>query len=300
MLVLAIIIVMSVGYAVAQMGMMRGGHMMSGMHDYAPANYNPSRFSEAMRISRGGQLYDDWWKATVDSEKPSKDHPLWKLQDTNRRTGYDTYRCKECHGWDYRGKDGAYGKGSHYTGFKGVLDASKKMSHKELEAVLKGAANKDHDFSGYLTIADISDLALFLNKGLADTARFVDGNGDPVHGNVNAGAYLFNANCTLMCHGNQGTMINFGNADKPEFVGTVASGNPWEFIHKVRSGQPGTKMPSAIMNGWTDREIRDVLAYARTLPADAAKGRQGSRMMGMMHSNGTYTGKTRGFGPLMR
>ena len=59
-------------------------------------------------------------------------------------------------------------------------------------------------------------------------------------------------------------MINFGDAQKPEFVGTVANKNPWEFIHKVRAGQPGTKMFSGIINNLSDKDLLDLLAYART------------------------------------
>ena len=36
------------------------------------------KIDELLRISRGGQLYDDWWKATIDTEKPKKDYELWK------------------------------------------------------------------------------------------------------------------------------------------------------------------------------------------------------------------------------
>ncbi len=66
------------------------------------------------RIQRGGQLYDHWIKAKG-VETPAGDHPLWALQTTNTRRGTDTWRCKECHGWDYLGKEGAYGSGSHPT-----------------------------------------------------------------------------------------------------------------------------------------------------------------------------------------
>src|SRR3990172_1061139 len=75
---------------------------------------------------RGGLLYDEWWVVIAEDEAeahmaegPATDHPLWKTQTTNTRTGADTWRCKECHGWDYKGVDGAYGSGSHQTGFKG-------------------------------------------------------------------------------------------------------------------------------------------------------------------------------------
>ena len=134
--------------------------------DYSPIRPSKENLTEEMRISRGGQLYDNWWKATTEAKKPQDDHPLWKLQDTNKRKGYSTYRCKECHGWDYRGEEGAYSKGSHFTGFDGVYMASQKMSVEELEGVLKGSTNKDHDFSGYLSEEYITDLALFLKKGV--------------------------------------------------------------------------------------------------------------------------------------
>ena len=78
-IIIALIIIM-VFFTVtwAQMrGMMRGG-----MHDISPISpiqYQQERFSEEMHISRGGQLYDDWWRTTVDTVKPGKDHPLWKM-----------------------------------------------------------------------------------------------------------------------------------------------------------------------------------------------------------------------------
>ena len=260
------------------------------------------RFNELIRISRGGQLYDNWWKTTVDTEKPKGDHPLWKKQTTNKRSGYDTFRCKECHGWDYRGKDGAYGKGSHRTGFKGVHEAAGKMPVEELEKINKGIPLKEHDYSKLVRDADIADLAIFLKKGLIDTTSLVNDNGVPKGGNTRTGSYIFRRNCTHMCHGVAGTAINFGEADKPEFVGTIASENPWEFIHKVRAGQPGTTMPSAIINEWSEKDIIDLLAYARTLPKDTSEigwwrgfwGGMGHHRM--MHED-YRPGSGRGFGP---
>ncbi|HET7087304.1 MAG TPA: hypothetical protein VFL17_01505, partial [Anaerolineae bacterium] len=107
---------------------------------------------------RGGQLYDTWWAvAPMEEEEhkegeeheaagPTTDQPLWKTQTTNTRTGEETWRCKECHGWDYRGVDGAYGSGSHKTGFVGIFNAQSKPAA-ELLAILKGSTNPDHDFS---------------------------------------------------------------------------------------------------------------------------------------------------------
>lgn len=295
------VLLVSNSFVWAQMG----GMMKGGMHDISPIQYSRESFNEDMHISRGGQLYDNWWKTTTNTDKPEADHPLWKTQTNNKRSGYSTYRCKECHGWDYLGKDGAYGKGSHYTGFVGVYGVSQKMSMKELEVALKGATNKDHDFSKYISNDDISDLALFMKKGLTDTNKYVKIDGTPTKGNYNIGKNLFMNNCTHMCHGGDGTTINFGDKEKPEFIGTVANKNPWELIHKVRMGQPGTKMPSALINRWSEEDISNILTFARTLPTETPKtgwfrrimGRMG---MGMGHHE-PYTPKEhRGFGPLTK
>lgn len=300
---IAFIILILLGTTVC--AQMRKG-MMGGTRQPFPQQYMPGQerwFDEQLHLVRGGQLYDDWWRTTVDTVKQESDHPLWQKQNTNKRKGYDTYRCKECHGWDYRGKDGAYGKGSHYTGFIGVYEAGKKMSIKELEAALKASTNKDHGFSRYISEVDIADLVLFMGKGLIDARNFVNNEGIPVGGNIRTGSYLFRRNCMHMCHGGSGTGINFGDSEKPEFVGTVAYKNPWEFIHKVRLGQPGTRMPSAILNEWSEKDILDLLSFARTLPRDASDigwfSRLGRGMMGFMHNRDFAPGRGRGFGPTL-
>jgi thiosulfate dehydrogenase len=52
-------------------------------------------------------------------------------------------------------------------------------------------------------------------------------------------------------------------------VGTLAADNPWEFIHKVRVGQPGVAMPAAVDSGWSSQDLVDLLSYAQTLPTEA-------------------------------
>ncbi len=234
--------------------------------EYAPMKYEGTEITEDMRISRGGQLYDNWWRTSDKTKKPDDDHLLWNRQSTNKRDGYSTWRCKECHGWDYRGSDGVYGTGSHFTGFQGVYKASGMMTLKELDASLRGSTNKDHDFTGHLNDDDISDLALFLKKGIVDLVAFINTDGLSLNGDGESGQILFTKNCMTECHGPDGTAINFGNNEKPEYIGTLAVKNPWEFIHKVRAGQPGTRMSSGIINRWDDRDMRNLLAYAQTLP----------------------------------
>jgi cytochrome c553 len=240
----------------------------AGIDTHAPEQYDRDSFTEEMHISRGGQLYDDWWSTAANTLKPGGDHPLWKGQDSNTRSGYDTYRCKECHGWDYRGKDGAYGKGSHYTGFVGVYKASHKMTVKELKAVLRGSTNKEHDFSAFLNKKDISDLALFMKKGVINIGKFIYPIGTPIGGDYERGKNIYRKACMAECHGPKGKAINFGSEESPEFIGTLAKKNPWEYLHKSRVGQPGTRMLAGIIYGWDDDDIRDLMRYTINLPQE--------------------------------
>jgi thiosulfate dehydrogenase len=82
-----------------------------------PTAVQPARFVLADAV-RGGKLYDRWWVVNGVPE-PTGDHPLYP--NNGQQSGSVTYRCKECHGWDYKGLDGAYGSGSHFTGILGVF-----------------------------------------------------------------------------------------------------------------------------------------------------------------------------------
>jgi cytochrome c553 len=213
----------------------------------------------------GGRLYDKWWtEAGVD--EPSGDQPLWGTQTTNTRSGGDSWRCKECHGWDYQGAAGAYGSGSHFTGFPGVF-AVQSASFDTIVAAIDGSANPDHDFSTMGEEA-VNNLATFLKSYLIDVSPLIDSEtkeavgGDPAHGEE-----LYTA-CTA-CHGEDGRTINFGDDEEPEFVGTIALDNPWEFLHKVRAGQPGTGMPASLDADWMMDDLLDLLAFAQTLPTEA-------------------------------
>jgi hypothetical protein len=131
----------------------------------------PASKPSADSIARGGRLYDQWWKEVKGAVAPKDNQSLWASQTTNTATGSATWRCKECHGWDYKGKDGAYGSGSHKTGFPGVWDAAQKKNADELAAILKGSANPQHDFSKALGASDLTDLANFLKAGLVDASK---------------------------------------------------------------------------------------------------------------------------------
>ncbi|HIC90212.1 MAG TPA: hypothetical protein EYP04_12535, partial [Anaerolineae bacterium] len=189
---------------------------------------------------------------------------------SSTRSGKDTWRCKECHGWDYLGKDGAHGSGSHMTGFAGVYDASQSKTIQELAAALKGATNPDHDFSSVLDDQAIADLATFLKEGVADVRDHTDyDTKSPESADKDHGKTLFESICAA-CHGPDGTTINFKDEAHPEYIGTIANENPQEFLHKARFGQPGSKppMPATVDLGWSIQDTVDVLGYAQTLPTE--------------------------------
>ena len=222
-------------------------------------------FPTGSPVSEGGVLYDDWISA-MDVDTPATDQPLFATQTTNTRTGTDTWRCKECHGWDYKGVDGAYGSGSHMTGFPG-LRASSLMSAEDLTAWLDGTKNADHNFvgEGMLGESQVAMLVAFLQSNKIDTTTFIAEDGTVSGGYTQRGADFFNSNCAD-CHGKDGTALNFGDATEPEYVGTVGADNPWEFVHKVSYGHPGAIMPSGINMDWSLQDIIDLLTFAQTLP----------------------------------
>lgn len=217
-------------------------------------------------VATGGRLYDKWWTAVPGGQEPVGDHSLWALQTTNKRKGLDTWRCKECHGWDYKGKDGVYGSGSHKTGFPGVMAAQAK-SVDQLKGILKGSTNPKHNFSSVLDDTALTHLATFLKHGLVDLATAIDAKAKkPVKADLARGTQL--AVVCGACHGPDGKKLNFGKPEEPEYVGTVAADNPWEFQHKVRVGQPGSNppMPAGVELGWSLQDVLDITAYAQTLP----------------------------------
>ena len=218
-------------------------------------------------IAAGGRLYNKWWaEAGVDA--PTADHPLMALQTTNARTGADSQRCKECHGWDYKGKGGAYSSGSHFTGFPGVIEAGATMSKAELLDVLMGSTDYRHDFSDVLSVENLTDLANFLSEGLINDTLYIDYNasGKPVlNPDLMNGATLFASTCAL-CHGADGKQILI---DGELSIGWIANNEPTvEILHIIRTGFPGTEMPSSLVNGWSIKDAADVLAHVQTLPTE--------------------------------
>jgi hypothetical protein len=216
-------------------------------------------------LVEGALLYDKWF-AALGINPPSGNMPIWSRQTTNTRSGPDTWRCVECHGWDYRGVSGAYASGSHFTGFPDIKTVTEPLSEQDIIAHLKGANDPDHNFSSYMNDTALSQLALFLKSGLIDDSKYIDPvslkviDADRVHGKL-----LFDFVCA-QCHGEDGKKIIFHTEGIDEYLGSVANRDPWRFLHRTRFGTAGTSMPVGYTLGWTPDDGRDILAYAQTLP----------------------------------
>jgi thiosulfate dehydrogenase len=232
--------------------------LLSGLlnHAYAAVPENPT---DQWKIGSGGALYDNWASALMKSP-PTDTHPAYPKD--GKKKGKDTWRCKECHGWDYKGAEGAYKKGSHYTGVKGI----RNMVGTSTDEIKKIIRNDTHKYDNTM-IPDIAldNLAEFVSHGQLDTAQYIDYSTKKARGDTKQGARYYQTICAI-CHGFDGKQINFKPAkpNEPEYIGTVANDNPWEVLHKIRNGQPGVPMVSL---GVLDSQDQvDILSYAQTLP----------------------------------
>ncbi len=204
--------------------------------------------------ARGAKLYDKWYKV-IGVDAPKAAHPLYPSDKKYAGKPKSNWRCKECHGWDYNGVDGAYASGKHSTGIKGVA-GMKGADPAKVVAVLKGA---DHDYGDRLSDADMTDLANFITAGLTDMDAYVDAATKmPKGGDADRGAGYFNTVCAG-CHGIEGTL--------PKDMGkslAAQMGNPWEVMHKIVNGQPDEKMPA--LRAFGMQPVVDIMAHIATLP----------------------------------
>ena len=207
-------------------------------------------------ITRGGALYDNWY-GELGKEPPKETHPAYPK--AGKQKGASTWRCKECHGLDYKGAAGAYGKGSHYSGIVGI----RNMTHAPIGTTVAILKNKTHGLGQLIPEKDLEALAHFVAHGQIDTDSYIDRATRKARGDPAKGERIFQTTCAR-CHGSDGKLVNFGTPKDPEYIGTVASENPWEALHKIRMGQPGVPMIS--MLAFDIRDHVDTLAYAQTLP----------------------------------
>lgn len=213
---------------------------------------NGRRFAQ---LAWGGTLYDNWpAELGVNIDKT---HPAYPA--IGKKRGKATWRCKECHGWDYKGRAGAYSKGSHYTGIVGI----RAYANQGPEVILKILNNDTHAFKGLIPDNALRALALFVSKGQIDVDLYIDRKTKKSIGDPENGSRIYLSTC-VKCHGEDGRDINFKDEKRPEYIGTIANKNPWETLHKIRWGHPGSPMVSLLFLDF--KEQLDVLSFCQTLP----------------------------------
>ncbi len=212
---------------------------------------------EIFNMSRGGRLYDNWM-SELEADKPDSTHPSYPK--AGKKNGAATWRCKECHGWDYKGVNGAYGKGSHYTGIKGI----RRWAERDPDKIVSIIRDKTHQYTNKMISSSAArKLALFVSRGQIDMDKYIDRATRKARGDPSLGARFFHMICAV-CHGFDGRNLNFKQMPEVEYVGTVAQKNPWETLHKIRNGQPGVAM---IAMGTLSLQAQvDILAYTQILP----------------------------------
>ncbi len=204
--------------------------------------------------ARGAKLYDKWYKV-IKVDAPSEPHQLYPQDKKYAEKPKANWRCKECHGWDYRGVDGAYASGKHASGIKGI-NGMAGAATSDIVAVL---TNADHGYGGKLSNADLGDLANFVSKGQVDMDPYVNRADKSVNGDAAKGEAYYNTICAN-CHGMDGKLPK----DMKPFGKQM--GNPWEVMHKILNGQPGENMPA--LRALDHQIIADVMAHMATMPKE--------------------------------
>jgi mono/diheme cytochrome c family protein len=246
--------------------------------------YDQSNFDTADGI-RGGMLYDKFYASETNWTGPS-DGTISAADIT----GFgDFYRCKQCHGWDLLGKDGAYiGRAPKTTrpnvangiktfvasaSVRELFDAIKKTGGRAVDPATTadgttGSGDAHPDYGTILTDAQVWDLAKFLKNEVLDVDNLYDftttgsyPNGSIAYSNIGkngdvvAGlAFYSSSSCGLTtCHGDDGT----ARLMEDRTLGKFLRDKPYEVHHKVKFGQPGSD-PLMAATSITDEEMRDL------------------------------------------
>jgi len=183
----------------------------------------PSNPAHAWILAAGGRIYDNWWEA-LDREEPEGTHPAYPA--AGAQEGTTTWRCKECHGWDYMGVDGVYRSGSHYTGIPGINGAI-GMDEATIASTLRSAPH------GYteemINDEELARLAAFVSRGQVDMSAYINLETRVIiAGDIDHGRAIFQTVCAA-CHGSTvDVWIGAMQMDRP-------MSEPKQWPHRTRS-----------------------------------------------------------------
>lgn len=229
----------------------------------------------AADLVRGGLLFDRWWRvngapAPTDSNTEGGSHPLYP-SGIGAQSGSNTFRCRECHGWDYKGKDGAYGPGSsHETGIGGIFGT--KLGPQAMFNLLKADPDlvpNGHHMGYYgMSDADIWDAVKMCREGTIDTAQYILPGPTPffLSFDLTAGRAGYETYCAS-CHDDPNSSSVHGTwpwsgEGSTNSLDQITRRNPWQMLHTIRFGHPGSPMPSLELLGYnTQAQLTSLGAF---------------------------------------
>lgn len=205
----------------------------------------------AASIANGGRLYDDW-QIHTGGQRQALPHPAYPPKAYYASAASETWRCKECHGWDYKGNQGQYASGSHATGIKGV----RALAGVDPEKIMATLQSRTHLFGAVLKHRDLQDLANFVSYGQIDMDTLIDPRTGLSRGDATRGAAHYRTMCAG-CHGLEGRFVAKRHA------GRVTREDPWHSVHNMLNGHPDDTMPA--LREIDPKVISDILAHMQTL-----------------------------------
>ena len=197
--------------------------------------------AEEDSIVRGGRLYDNWSSETKE-RPPNEPHPALGAK-RGGVSAADSWRCRECHGSDYKGNHGMVG----IRGRQGTAPAA-------ILAVLKDAT---HRYEGLMRERDLADIASFVSTGQIDMQAAIE-SGRRLKTGVISSEKTYGTICAS-CHGLDGRRLR-----TLQPLGDVARRRPYEALHVLFNGHPGGEMPALRALG-ADAAAR-ILVFLQTLP----------------------------------
>jgi mono/diheme cytochrome c family protein/rubredoxin len=205
----------------------------------------------AASVANGGRLYDDW-QVHTGGQRQALAHPAYPAKAYYANSANETWRCKECHGWDYKGNQGQYAKGNHATGITGIQAMAGADPGKTM-AVLRGTS---HHFGAVLKHRDLQDLANFVSYGQIDMDTVIDLKTGLSRGDAAKGQTHYRSMCAN-CHGVDGYYV------AKRHLGKVSRGDPWHSLHNMLNGHPDDTMPA--LRELDPNVAKDILAHVQTL-----------------------------------
>lgn len=205
----------------------------------------------AASIANGGRLYDDW-QVQSGGARQALPHPSYPPKAYYANVPGETWRCKECHGWDYKGNQGRNATGNHATGIKGI----RAMAGADPQRIMEILRSSTHLYGAVLKHRDLQDLANFVSSGQVDMDTVIDSRTGLSRGDATRGAAHYRTMCAG-CHGLEGRFV------AKRAAGRVTKEDPWHSLHNMLNGHPDDTMPA--LREINSTVINDILAHMQTL-----------------------------------